>query len=315
MKTFHSLLILFALLAALLLNACAGAPDQTFAPVSAGLPASPPQAAPPASGGSVAFDAEEAAKASESTVANPQANPASQPSDVQRLVIKTAQLTLEVEDVTAAEAAIRSKVAELQGYIVSSQTSGSTPDLYVQITFRVPSAQFETALSGVQGIAKRVLNRSLGGEDVTEEFVDLESRMRNLEATSERLLALLEKSESVEEALAVNQALTQVQGEIELIQGRMKYLQQSAAMSTITVALQPVPRTPIIADEGWDPLQAGRRALSSLIEFGQGLVELAIVLLIWSPVWVPTLLFVRWIWRKLFGKRKPASEPAPPPTA
>ena len=175
----------------------------------------------------------------------------------------------------------------------------------MDITFRVPSNRFEDALNGVQGMAKKVLSRSLGGEDVTAEYVDLESRMRNLEATRDRLLTLLQKADKVEDALAVNQALTDVQGQIEQAKGRMEYLQKSSALSTISVSLRPVPQTPIISEDGWEPLRVARQALRGLIEFGQGLVELAIILLVWAPVWLPIILLLRWGWRRMARKSKP----------
>ncbi|HWQ12771.1 MAG TPA: DUF4349 domain-containing protein, partial [Roseiflexaceae bacterium] len=232
----------------------------------------------------------------------------------QRLVIRNASLSLQVENVREAEASVRAKAAELGGYVVSSQTNGEGDYMTAVVVFRVPAAQFDAALSGVQGLAKKVLSRNVSGEDVTEEYVDLESRLRTLEATRDRLLDLLAKAQTVEDALSVNSALTDVQGQVEQIKGRMQYLRQSAALSTISVELHPVPVTPIVVEDAWQPLQVARGALRDLLEFGQGLVNLAIVLLIWTPVWLPLVLFLRWGFRKLTrgGRKQPA--PAAPPT-
>ncbi|MGC9040960.1 MAG: DUF4349 domain-containing protein, partial [Roseiflexus sp.] len=231
----------------------------------------------------------------------------------ERLVIKNASLTLEVVSVADAEAAIRQKAEQLGGFVVSVQTYGSGDSMQSTIVFRVPAARFEEALSGVEGLAKKVLSRSVSGDDVTEEYVDLESRLRNLEATRDRLRDLLARAEKVEDALQVNQALTDVQGQIEQIKGRMHYLKQSAAMSTITAELRPVPPPPaIIEEDAWQPIRVVRESLRSLIEFGQGLVYLVIWLIIWAPVWLPIVLFLRWIWRKMMQSRKKPQEPAPP---
>jgi hypothetical protein len=235
---------------------------------------------------------------------------AAQPA-AQRMVVKTAQVTLQVAKVPEAEASIRARAEQLGGYVVSVQTSGSGDDQTSTITFRVPADKFTAALADVEGLASKVLSRNLGGEDVTEEFVDLESRLRNLEATRDRLLDLLNKSTTVEDALQVNSALTDVQGQIEQIQGRMKYLKESAAMATISATIQPVPPLPaIIPEQGWQPLLIAREALGGLVGFGQGLLGLLIVLLIWTPVWLPLLLLARWGWRK--ATRRGNKAPTPP---
>ncbi|MDZ4720973.1 MAG: DUF4349 domain-containing protein [Roseiflexaceae bacterium] len=292
----QTLLALIVLVLAL--SACGGA-SPAAAPAPAQSVAEAPAAPPSANSG---LDAAKGGEGGPTAAQEPAQNT---PSDTQRLVIKTAQLSLQVESVRDTEIAIRNKVNELGGYIVTSQSNGTDADMYMDITFRVPSNRFEDALNGVQGMAKKVLSRSLGGEDVTAEYVDLESRMRNLEATRDRLLTLLQKADKVEDALAVNQALTDVQGQIEQAKGRMEYLQKSSALSTISVSLRPVPQTPIISEDGWEPLRVARQALRGLIEFGQGLVELAIILLVWAPVWLPIILLLRWGWRRMARKSKP----------
>jgi hypothetical protein len=229
----------------------------------------------------------------------------------QRLVIRDAQLSIEVDAVAAAETVIRARAEALGGYVVSVQTYGSGEQQSSTVVVRVPAAQFETLLSGVEGLAKQVFTRSVSGSDVTEEFVDLESRLRNLEATRERLLDLLTRAARVDDALQVNQALTDVQGQIEQIRGRMNYLSTSAAFSTISVELRPVPPPPpIVQDTTWQPLLVARRALGDLISFGQGIIELGIVVLVWAPVWLPLGVFGLWLWRR-FVQPKVSAQVAP----
>ncbi|HEX5688675.1 MAG TPA: DUF4349 domain-containing protein, partial [Roseiflexaceae bacterium] len=222
---------------------------------------------------------------------------------IDRLVIKTADLSLQVESVRDAEAAVRAKVQALGGYVVKAENSGADESMTAQITFRVPAQRFDEALSGMQGLAKKVLGRTVSGDDVTEEFVDLQSRLRNLEATRARLATFLDKAATVEEALKVNESLSQIQGEIEQVKGRTEYLKQSAALSTVTVALSPVPTVaPIVEEGGWQPLVVARGALRDLIELGQGLANVAIVLLVWTPLWLPLLLLGLWVRRRMAGR-------------
>lgn len=290
MRLTHLILVLTA---ALLMAACGGAQSAT-APMEAFPTTAPAATMAPAAEAPAAASIEEARSDMAGGTA---AQPAQPPS--QRLVIKNATISVQVESVAAAEASLRARAEQLGGYVVSVQTTGSDEYQSSLVTFRVPAARFEEALAGVEGLARKVLARSVSGDDVTEEFVDLESRLRNLEATRDRLLDLLTRATRVEDALQVNQALTDVQGQIEQIRGRMQYLTQSAAFSTITADLQPVPPPPtIIEEDSWQPLRVAREALGDLVRFGQGLLSLAIVLLVWIPVWLPLLLFARWGWRR-----------------
>lgn len=298
------ILILVSLIASLLLSACGGSESTaTFEQISSGLDAAPAPAAaeaPALSGGGSSYDRDASAEESY------------QQPDIQRMVIKNGTLYIRVDDINQAEQQITLLAQQKGGYVVSTSSYGGGEARGSTIVFRVPAAQFEATMSDVEGIAKEVEQRSVSGEDVTEEFVDLGSRLKNLEATRDRLLDLLEKANRVEDALSVNQALTEVQGEIEVIQGRMKYLQQSAALSTITANISKVVTTPILPEDAWQPLEVARGALNGLIAFGQGLVNLAIVLAIWTPLWLPILLLIRWFFRKITGKGQ--KKPTPPST-
>ncbi|WP_322814553.1 DUF4349 domain-containing protein [Chloroflexus sp.] len=222
---------------------------------------------------------------------------------VQRLIVKNASIALEVTDVLAAEQVLRQKAEALGGFVASVETYGSGEDLRVTIVLRVPDEHFEAVLRDTEGLASKVLRRSVSGSDVTEEYVDLEARLRNLEATNARLLDLLSRTQNVNDALMVNQALTEIQEQIEWIKGRMQYLEQSAAMSTITVELLPVPSpTPIIEEDTWQPLEVARIALRNLIQLGQTLANAVIVFLVWTPVWLPLVLLAIWARRRLWQR-------------
>jgi Domain of unknown function (DUF4349) len=296
----------------LALVACGGSTASEFKPINQGLegaaPAAPAMDARSTSSGGGATALEQGNAPSEAQA------PAGQ-QDLQRLVIKTADLSLQVDSARDAEAALRTLVGQLGGYIVKVETNGTDENMSSRVTFRVPADRFDQALSGVQGLAKKVLARTVGGDDVTEEFVDLESRLRNLEATRDRLQSFLDKATTVEDALKVNQSLSDLQGQIEQIKGRKQFLQQSAALSTISVSLSPVPAiAPIVAEEGWQPLAIARDALRGLVSFGQGLATLAIVVLVWAPVWLPIVLLALWLRRRLRGRgaRPKATEAANP---
>ncbi len=302
--------ILAALVLALMLSACGGAAaSRDVAPVSnstSGGTAAEAPAAPPAQPGSDS-------SALEQRPAGGEAAAGQAPADQQalaRLVVKTADLSLQVEKVSDAEASVRALATRLGGYVVKVETSGTDENLTSRITFRVPAQRFEDALSGAEGLAKKVLGRTVGGEDVTEEYVDLDSRVRNLEATRDRLLTFLDKATKVEDAIAVNNSLNDIQGQIEQAKGRIQYLKQSSALSTISVALSPVPPpTPIVEEGGWQPVAVARGALRNLVELGQGLASVVIVLLVWTPVWLPLVLLGLWLYRRTANRAAKRSAP------
>jgi hypothetical protein len=152
------------------------------ASLPAGQPAQPAVAPVPTAGMAVGAPALERGSGAAPEPAPSQDIPASD-----RLIIKNASISLEVVNVGEAEAAIRQTATRLGGFVVSTTTYGTGDAMMSTIVFRVPAERFEEALSGVEGLAKKVLSRNISGEDVTEEYVDLESRLRNLEATRDRL--------------------------------------------------------------------------------------------------------------------------------
>ncbi len=230
--------------------------------------------------------------------------------DGERLVVRDANLSIQAEDVNAVDQQIRALISTEQGFVLNSSTYGADQDLVINLTVKVPSDKLDSVITSIEKLAYKVVSRGMSGSDVTEEYVDLEGRLTALNASRDRLLELLRKAEKVEDAVAVNMALTDIQSQLEQVTGRMRYLRQSAAMSTITLDIRPIPMTQVVTDE-WQPLEDARMALRDLLDFGQGLVSFAIAFFIWTPVWLPLLIFVRYL-RRRYPIGKQATPPTPP---
>lgn len=222
---------------------------------------------------------------------------------IERLVIRTARLQLLVDRVIDVEQRVRQLAEQQGGFVLSSQSSGEDANRTATITFKVPAERFDTAINDLGKLARKIEAQDVQGQDVTDEYVDLESRLRNLRAVESRLLELLRGATTTEAALQVNQELSTIQGQIEQAVGRRNYLKQSAAMSTITVMLRSDPVVSIVPENRWSPVTTARAATNSLLGFGQGLADLAIVLGVWSPVWAPLLLIGLWFFRR--SRREP----------
>ena len=163
----------------------------------------------------------------------------------------------------------------------------------------------------VRGLALRVQDENASGEDVTDQFVDLQSRLSNLEATQARIQSFLEDAKTVDEALRINQELAQIEAQIEEVKGRMNYLSDRSAFSTITVTLSPelpeIEPVPAPKPRPWTPSDTLKDATETLVNAYQGIVEFAIWLFVAVlPILVPPALVI-WLLVKLV-RRKPVKQ-------
>lgn len=231
----------------------------------------------------------------------------------ERLVVRDANLSIQVADVNATDQQIRAWVTGENGFVLNSSTYGSEQDLVINLSLKIPSDKLDSVITRVESLAHKVVSRSMSGSDVTEEYVDLEGRLAALNASRDRLLELLRKAEKVEDAVAINTALTDIQSQLEQVTGRMRYLRQSAAMSTLNLEIRPIPVTQVVTD-GWQPLEDARMALRDLLDFAKGLVSFLIGFVIWTPVWLPIVLLVRYLRRRWLARKQvvPPTPPTPP---
>lgn len=161
-----------------------------------------------------------------------------------RKVIKNGEMNLLVADTDRAIDQITNIAVDSGGYIISSQSILRGDLKFATLTLGVPVDQFEVVQRQLRAIALKVLGETASGRDVTDEYVDLESRLTNLEATAARVREFLKQAQTVEEALKVNAQLTEIEGQINQVKGRMNYLQGRAAFSTLLVNLEPEQPSP-----------------------------------------------------------------------
>lgn len=157
---------------------------------------------------------------------------------VDRMIVRSGDISLVVEDISIAMDRIVQLAEDFQGYVVSSRRWGEGGGAAGSITIRVPVEDFDNAMKAIHTLAVEVTSESTSSKDVTEEYVDLESRLGNLEATEEQLLKLMEKAETVEDILNIQRELSKTRGDIEQAKGRMQYLERTSATSLIAVNLE-----------------------------------------------------------------------------
>ncbi|MBI2215627.1 MAG: DUF4349 domain-containing protein [Acidobacteria bacterium] len=224
---------------------------------------------------------------------------------VQRMIIRTANIELVVADPVAAAHALSLFCEARGGWVATSKQWREGEQPRASLTLRVPAKDLAVALAEARRLAIRVESETVEGQDVSEEFADLGSQLRNLEAAENELRELLvtvrQNAKRASDILEVYQQLVTIRGQIEATRGRMNYLSQMAAMSTIHAELMTDALATPVVEPGWRPLviarDAGRSLVRTLQAFASALIWivvylLPIALLIASPL-IVIILIVR----------------------
>jgi Domain of unknown function (DUF4349) len=290
------------LLLAVALPACASSLEEPPSDVGTGVKDRAVGASKPESGSEVASNGQAGLAQDVSGTLAP-------PEDFDRKIVKTAELGVTSEDVRGEAAAAQQVATRFGGTIISSQTYRSDNAVFADLVLSVPSEHFEDALEELRGLGEDVTTDTVSGQDVTEEYVDLQSRERNLLAAEQSLLDLYNRADDVQDALSIQRELTAVRGQIEQVQGRMQYLKQSSDMSQISLNIQPV-TSPPNPPPAWDPALVVARAWNASLAVLQALSAGILSTLVFGWWIIPPLALGGWWLRRRL--RRPAFAPQPP---
>jgi hypothetical protein len=236
---------------------------------------------------------------------------------VERLIIQNADVSIVVSDVEARMAAIQKMAEDMGGFVVASNlyqgyTRDYTPVPEATVTIRVPAERLDEALEKIKDGVVEVQNENRSGQDVTAQYVDLKSRLTNLEAAEKQLSEILETATETEDVVNVFNQLVYYREQIELVKGQMKYYEEAAALSAVNVRIVAEETIQPIQIGKWEPKGVARDAIQDLIFFYQDFVNFVIRFIIYTlPVWITVgvplyLIFIglRWVFRKLRGAKK-----------
>jgi hypothetical protein len=232
--------------------------------------------------------------------------PASATESSERMVIYQGHLSVEVKNYTESEAAFQQKAEQLGGYLVESsfyeQAEGM---LSGSLVVRIPKKHFHSYLTDIEQASTKLIDRQVSGRDVTEEYVDLESRLRSKRTVEERLTGFLEKATSTENLLKISNELAKVQEEIEQIVGRQNYLKENVDYSVVTIQLTEK-RVQVGTLQGGESLNTWERSKKLFVDTVNALFmffsKLAVVFIGLSPILVP-LAVVAVVLRFWYKKR------------
>lgn len=243
------------------------------------------------------------------------------PAYVEPKIIYTGQVALEVDDIKTAERAVRSLIEDNGGYISgSSVTYAEGAGAGGTLTARVPSENYPAVYEKLcDGTCGHLITGRESTQDVTQEWVDTEVRIRVLSEQRDQLRELMKRRGQLSEILEIERQIMDLQLQIEQAQGRLNVLKHQVALSTITIELR------LRAEESsllkaqreagkWDPAGVFSRAKAGMALAWQRIATALIVFLTYTPCWLPVLLVLWLLWRRVrrFSRRSPWQPPLAP---
>jgi len=207
----------------------------------------------------------------------------------ERKIIKNGSLNIVVKNIEQVVQKISDDAVATGGYVSNSSFANSSRNqLSGSIRARIPADKLTDFIRSTKGLAVKVTSENITSRDVTAEYIDLDARIKNLEASELQYQDLMKKATNVTEVLTVQRELTSIRGQIEQLKGQLQYLQGNAEMSqlTIYIALDEA-ELPIQETDKWRPEHVFKMALSELTLLGKNLSYIAIFLAVFAVVWVP----------------------------
>ena len=209
-----------------------------------------------------------------------------------RKIIRNANLTLEVDSTSDMQHKVTSIAESHGGFVVTSEAKqresadAAKRTLDIKLVVRVPSERFGSALDSIRGLANTLKEENVTGNDVTEEFIDLEARIRTQKALELQFLDIMKQARKVEDALEVQRQIAEVRTDIEKLEGRKRFLENRSSLSTITVNLE-APRQIVVNTSSFG--RSLRESVSDGVDFGSALLLFLVRFVI---VMIPVTIFL-----------------------
>lgn len=213
-----------------------------------------------------------------------------------RMVVQESNLSLLVKNVSQALEAIKTKATSLGGYMVDSNLSNPQEATTGQITVRIPQIKLDESLNYFRSLGIKVVSENLQGEDVTDQYVDIDARLEPLLNNKTRFEELMKKAEKIDDILRIQNEIISLQNQIDNLKGQQNYLTKTAQMSKITIFLSTDELSlPYAPSQPWRPEVIFKHAIRSLLSNIQSLGSLIIWIVVYSIIWLPILLIILFV--------------------
>lgn len=237
---------------------------------------------------------------------------------VNRKIIRDASLALEVANPSQVQHEINALAESLGGFVVTSEakqlpgSDQSRRELQITLVVRVPSSQFFATVEKIRSLGTRVIHEKITGQDVTEDFIDLEARIKTQKALEAQFLEIMKQASKVADALEVQRQIAGVRTEIEKLEGRKRFLENRSSLSTITVTLQE-PTTIVVSSSSFG--RSIKESVRDAVDIAGAIVLFLIrFVIVMIPIFLllilPCLLIARFVWRRVQRNRPGAKSAA-----
>ncbi len=216
-----------------------------------------------------------------------------------RMVVQNSYLSLVVDNVEASAKSIIAETRSLGGFMVSSSVSNPDEGGTANLEVRIPVEKLDGALETFRGFAVKVASENLEGQDITDQFTDVEARMATLQKTKTKFEAILESATAVQDILEVQRELVSLQSQIDSIKGQEQYMLNTSKTAKISIYLSTDELSlPYSPSESWRPTVIFKEAVRSMVMTVRGIANLAIWLVVYAILWVPALVIYIMIRRR-----------------
>jgi hypothetical protein len=220
-----------------------------------------------------------------------------------RKLIKNGEITFSTKDINETRKKLESAATEFNGYVSSEEQQKVRNNMNYHQVIRIPAGRFDAFMKVIESIGDHIEYRNITTQDVTEEFIDLEARLKTKKELEIRYHQLLNRAAKIEDMLSIEDQIAKVRTEIETMQGRLQYLTNQVGYSTLTVNYHQV----IVSDSGFATRIASSFATgwNSLLVFLIGITSAwPFILFLTIGIWVVT----RWVKRNQFVRNRQAPQ-------
>jgi hypothetical protein len=225
-------------------------------------------------------------------------------------IVKTGSMALEVTDLDKAVSQAQATIMGMGGYVSQSSRSGDKDSAVATVTYRLPAARWDDALGAMRKLGSRVISEQTDSTDITAQVIDLDARLSNLKATESALQSIMTRATAITDVLAVEEQLSQVEGQIEQLTAQRDHLKDQAAMSTLSVSFSTPGKTvTTLAASEWALGAQVDESVAALVHIGQGLATIVVwAVIVGLPVVIGlALLWLIWrIVRRITRRRRGA---------
>ena len=204
-------------------------------------------------------------------------------SNIDKKIQKNANLSIEVKDIEKSLDKAKQIISTFNGEIISTSSGGMDfGQPYANIRLRVPSEKLNDAVEALKKISSKILSENIYTNDVTEEFIDIEAKLNIMKSTEKRFNDLLNEAKNVEEVIQVEKELMRIRGEIDSLQGRIKYLTTTTDNSQLNIYM--IEEMPISGGDDWNINDSFDDSLRNFVSFTKSMADFLIGIIVFMPI-------------------------------